>query len=260
MRNFCLKIAYDGTAYCGWQRQAASHGQTVQGALEEGLSRLLQEPIALHGAGRTDAGVHAYGQCASFTTANPMPLERIPASLNRLLPADIVVREAWEVPPDFHARFSAKGKTYRYTMVAGDADVFSWRYAYFHHQVLDYAAMQKGAALFCGNHAFQAFAANGKRKISSYERQIYRCRLERVPLNLPLFPQTPPQEAWQLEIYGEGFLYKMVRLIGGALFALGQGKLSHDDIARALAGDGRHLAPPLPPQGLLLWQVHYEIS
>lgn len=81
-----------------------------------------------------------------------------------------------------------------------------------------------------------------------------------MPLSQPLFPQKPPQEAWQLEIYGEGFLYKMVRLIGGALFALGQGKLGYDDIVRALAGDRRHLAPPLPPQGLLLLQVHYEIS
>jgi len=258
MRNIFLKIAYDGTRYIGWQRQPQWRGESIQGVLEQALKKVLYEEVSLLGAGRTDAGVHAYGQQAAFFTEKPIPIEQLPYAMKCLLPPDIVVLEAKEMPLDFHARFNAKGKCYRYTMICGKPDMFNWRYAYFHRKKLDYEAMAEGAKLFCGSHDFRAFTVNNRRVVENYVRQIDACTFSKIEkADNGLLPWDQARDAWVLEIRGEGFLYKMVRLITASLFALGQGKITLEQLKSALEGQKKTLAAPMPPQGLVLLEVYY---
>ncbi len=258
MRHIMMTVAYDGTNYIGWQRQEVGKGTSIQGALEQAAYRLLGEPVTVAGAGRTDAGVHAWGQRAAFHTEKNIPVAQIPYAFNCVLPKDIRVRQAAEVANDFHVRFDAKGKHYRYVFLQGAPDVFSWRQAYFLHRPVDFVLMQQGANLFCGEHNFQAFTVNSRREIASYRRTVSRCELQPFQHSNDMLPEIPPLQGFVLDIEGEGFLYKMVRLIAGSLLALGQGELSLEQLQQALCSGKDILAPPLPAQGLTLVEVTYE--
>lgn len=247
VRNVKLVVQYDGTAYAGFQRQKGQ--PTIQAELEKALSICCQEPIRVKGAGRTDAGVHARGQVVSFHTRGTIPRERIPFAMVGLLPRDIVVTEAEEVPIDFHARFSAKGKVYSYSFwLARFASPFWRRYTLHVPWALDRGAMEQAAAVLKGRHDFRAFRGEGGR-VRSTVRTVRRCGWEELP-GVP--------EVLRLTVEADGFLYHMVRVIAGTLLEVGRGRLPIEQVAAALESGDRTLAgPTLPPTGLCLEQVLY---
>ncbi len=176
-RNIRLLLEYDGTDYVGWQRQPSSHGMSVQEAVERALERLCKQPVRLIGAGRTDAGVHAAGQVANFHSSCSIPAERIPLALRGLLPDDIVVRRAEDVPADFHARYDAKGKTYRYLICPEQQPgAFSYRYAWWLSRCPDLVRMQAAAEKLVGFHDFMQFSARGS-SAQTFGRTVRSCRV-----------------------------------------------------------------------------------
>lgn len=245
MRYLKLTLAYDGTRYLGWQIQP--QGPTVQGVVEEKLSLLTKEEIKVVAAGRTDAGVHALGQVINFATRSNIPLEKWPLAANSVLPPDIAVLAAEEVDESFHARFSARAKTYVYLVLNTPVrDVF-WRYYAYHVPgELDLAAMQAAARLFEGTHDFYAFSAPG-RPVKDYRRTVFACRVE--PLG---------GGRLKVEVTADGFLYQMARRIVGTLLLVGKGKISPEAIPEIIASRDRRLAGgAAPPHGLFLKEVHY---
>ncbi|ACH37932.1 tRNA pseudouridines 38,39,40 synthase [Citrifermentans bemidjiense Bem] len=246
MRNIKLIIEYDGTAYCGWQVQP--NGRTVQEVLQEALAAMLGEKTPLHGSGRTDAGVHARGMVACFKTDKAMPLRAFREGLNCLLPGDIAVREACEVPLEFHPRFDAHAKHYRYTILLDDlrsplSRLTVWRLK----GKLDIQAMRAACAAFVGEHDFAAFRASNCAAKTTV-RRIYSMDLVQEGCLL------------HLDVKGSGFLKNMVRIITGTLIEVGQGKKSVEDVARLLQGGDRqqNSGMTVPPQGLCLMQVYYQ--
>lgn len=239
-----LTLEYDGTAYAGWQRQ--QNALAVQQVVEEALSRLTGEAVGVTGASRTDAGVHALGQVAHFDTLSPIPPEKFAFALNTMLPADVRVISSGPAAPDFHARFSARGKRYRYLMY--DATHASALYrGLCAHSIypLDVDRMDREAACMVGTHDFSAFAASGS-TVKDTVRTITRCQVVR----------REPFVA--LTVEGNGFLYNMVRILAGTLMGVGSGKLAPGAVARALeTGDRLALGPTAPPQGLTLMEVFY---
>jgi len=246
VRYLKITLAYEGTAYAGWQVQPGTHGPTVQGKVEEALASLTGERIRVSAAGRTDAGVHARGQVISFATRSRIPVERWPWALNSVLPEDIVAIEAAEVGPDFHARFSAKSKTYRYTIDNGlFPDVFQRKFAWHIRYPLDLKAMEKAALYLVGKHDFRSFAAAG-RPVKNFEREIK---------NVSWSKEGP---FIHFDITADGFLYNMVRIIVGTLVEVGLGRRRPEDMEIILAGRSRSLAgPTAPPHGLCLMKVDY---
>lgn len=239
-----LTLEYDGTAYAGWQRQ--QNALAVQQVVEEALSRLTGEAVGVTGASRTDAGVHALGQVAHFDTLSPIPPEKFAFALNTMLPADVRVISSGPAAPDFHARFSARGKRYRYLMY--DAPHASALYrGLCAHSIypLDVDRMDREAACMVGVHDFSAFAASGS-TVKDTVRTITRCQVvRREPFVV-------------LTVEGNGFLYNMVRILAGTLMGVGSGKLAPGAVARALeTGDRLALGPTAPPQGLTLMEVFY---
>lgn len=246
MRNIKLILAYDGTAYHGFQIQKGTGLRTVQEELEKALGTLTGEDIAVIGSGRTDAGVHAQGQVISFTCNSRIPAERFPLALNSLLPRDIVAWEACEVPPDFHARFSAKGKTYKYTIYNHRHLSPFWRYYAYHVPVsLDLPLMVQGSKHFLGTHDFRGFCAKDT-AVKDYVRTIFKCDVEKAG---PFLTVT---------VSGDGFLYNMIRIMVGTLLEIGLGKRAPEEIPFLLeAGERKLSGVTLPPQGLCLWSVQY---
>ena len=246
MRNIKALIEYDGTGFKGFQIQPLV--RTVQGELEKALQNLTQEKVKVIGAGRTDAGVHALGQVINFSTAAMIPVERFPLALNRYLPEDLRVLAAEEVAADFHARFTACWKTYRYLFRRGKTEKVFWRnYALVlpADRELNLRAMQKAARFLVGKHDFSAFCASGS-EVKNYERTIWHCGFRKW------------NTGWALEVTADGFLYHMIRNIFGPLQAVGEGKLIPEDIPQILASRQRSQAgPTAPPQGLYLVQVGY---
>ena len=244
MRNIKLIIEYDGTAYAGWQVQP--NGVTVQEVMEEALGRMLGERAALHASGRTDAGVHARGMVACFKTEKGLPLRAFREGLNTLLPSDIAVRDACEVPLGFHPRFDAVAKHYRYTMLVDPlrsplARHTAWRLK----GRPDVDAMRAACGLFVGEHDFAAFRGSNCAAKTTV-RRIYSMELVRDGRFL------------HLDIKGSGFLKNMVRIIAGTLIDVGQGRSSADDVARLLKGGARQESGmTVPPQGLCLMEVFY---
>lgn len=244
LRRFKLIVEYDGTDYCGWQRQI--NGPSVQQTLEEALSRLTGEQIAVTGSSRTDAGVHAVGLCAHFDSATRIPPEKLAFALNTMLPPDIRIRESGPAPEGFHARYSACGKVYRYRFFNSRHDCAIGRqYAAHVPLALDVEAMNREAQSLVGTHDFEAFAASGS-VVKSTVRTIYRVQV------------TQSGDDVTLLVLGDGFLYNMVRIIAGTLMEVGTGKREPGAIARAIdTHDRLALGQTAPAKGLTLMRVLY---
>ena len=244
--NYRLVLQYDGSRYDGWQRQGNTDN-TIQGKLEAILSRIAEAPVEVNGAGRTDAGVHALGQVASFRLSRPLPPAEVKAALNRYLPEDIAAVEVSTAGDRFHARLNAVGKTYRYSLRLGDTpDVFRRRYQLRVPEPLDLAAMEEAAALLTGQHDFRSFCSNRKFKKSTI-RTVDSIRFVREGDNLDLV------------YHGDGFLYHMVRILTGTLLEVGRGERAAGEMPAILAARDRTAAGfTAPPQGLTLMEVDYH--
>ncbi len=239
------RVAYDGTGFSGWQSQTDRNA--VQDHIERRLAELFQAEVRLHGSGRTDAGVHARGQVFHFDAAWRHGSERLLAALRGGLPSSIQVQTAEEVDAAFHARFSATGKIYHYSLQHGGwADPFAHAYTWSIPRPLDVAAMRAAAAVLAGRHDFRAFSAFGGEERENTVRTLAR---------LDLVEDGP---RLRIEAEAEGFLYKMVRSLAGALVYAGMGKLTPERIRELLAARERTAEiETAPPQGLCLMKVHY---
>jgi tRNA pseudouridine38-40 synthase len=249
--KFKLTIAYDGTGYEGWQVQKTGTG--VQEMVETALAKLFPSQPRLHGSSRTDTGVHALGMIAHFEVPAAefkMTARKLALALNAWLPEDIRILSAQRAPKEFHARFNAAGKQYRY---------FVWNHTAMNPLIrhttwqvprpLDLRAMRAAAPLFVGRHDFKSFAASRNYQMASTVRKLTRCGIKKNGQLLTFI------------IEGDGFLYKMCRGIVGTLVQVGQGKFPADEIRRMLAKKDRRVAGvTAPAQGLVLWKVYYRRS
>jgi tRNA pseudouridine38-40 synthase len=260
MRTLKLVIEYDGAGYCGWQRQrgsAAAGAPSVQATLERAVAEIAGEPVAVTGAGRTDAGVHALGQVASLATTSRIPAARFPAALNAHLPADVRVIAAEDVPEGFHARYSAVARTYRYEILnRPGASAVVRGLAYHVPEPLDAAAMRKAAAPLAGRHDFAAY-----RGVGSPTRTTI-CRVGE--LSIDVRPCGPPSAGGDpgvrvnIVITADRFLRHMVRIITGTLVRVGLGRLPVDAPEAFLSDpDNRRTGPTAPPHGLYLVRIDY---
>ena len=245
-RNIALKVAYDGTAYHGFQRQSPPV-VAVQNVLERKLAVIFGDTIEMAASGRTDAGVHAYGQVVNFFTNGSIPIDKVPMAANSLLPDDIVVKEAWEADFDFSARHSAKAKTYIYRIQQGATpNPLTARYAWYERRPLDMGLMQQALDMLKGEHDFSAFRAAGGAPMSPV-RTIYEAKVE-----------AKPGDLLEFTIYGNGFLYHMVRNIIGTVANVGLGRISLQRFAEIFASLDRHQASATAPAcGLYLYRVEY---
>jgi tRNA pseudouridine38-40 synthase len=246
MRQIKLVIEYDGTTLCGWQRQP--NGPTVQQHIEEALAKLLTHDVRITGASRTDAGVHASGQVATFHTERPIELHGIRRGLNSLLPDTIAVREVSEVALDFHPRFSATGKHYRYSIYRGADRSPRWRERAWHHPLaLDLAAMRAAAASLVGEHDFAAFRAVGCAAKTTVRR------IDGIDLI------EAPDDLLAIDVRGNAFLRNMVRIVVGTLAEVGRGYRESAQVAEILAGKDRGQAGmTAPAHGLELIEVRFD--
>ena len=243
-KRVLLTIEYDGSAYCGWQRQL--NGPSVQQKVEEALFKVTGERIGITGASRTDAGVHALGQRAHFDMESAIPADKLPFALNTKLPRDIRVTAGREVDEHFHARFDAAGKEYGYLIYNRRHPSALLRDLSAHVSVrLDESVMERACRHLPGTHDFAAFQAAGGTAKTTIRR------IDSVSVGRQ-------GDEIRLVIYGTAFLYNMVRIIAGTLIYVGQGRLPEDVFARAIeTGDRLQLGPTAPPQGLCLNRVDY---
>lgn len=249
MVNIKLTVAYDGTNYHGFQEQRGTGLATVQEMLEKSLAGILHYPVQVIGAGRTDAGVHALGQVVNFREEHwPIPAAKVPFALNSLLPGDIAVVEASLVPDSFHARFSAKAKTYRYTIYNHPIPAPHRRlYSYHVPWALDYPAMAEAARHLEGKHDFKAFQAQGT-PVKTTVRTIFKAEVNR----------DGPEITF--DFCGDGFLYNMVRIMTGTLLLAGKRKILPDQVADIIHSKNRTQAgTTVPPHGLCLMKVEYDL-
>jgi tRNA pseudouridine38-40 synthase len=243
-----LTIAYDGTNYQGWQVQKVGLG--VQELIEKAIASIFQEQVRVHGSSRTDTGVHARAMIAHFDLPRAnlkMPVLKIPLALNGNLPEDISIMDAQEVSHEFHARFSAKGKQYRYSVYNFHAHDPLLRGCAWHvPQKLDLDAMREATKHFIGKRDYAAFANNRNYEMETTVRTLRRCELRKQGRLLTFI------------VEGDGFLYKMCRGIVGTIIQVGQGRFSSSDIEKMLAARDRCLAGmTAPAHGLVLWKVFY---
>lgn len=249
-QRYKLVLAYDGTAFHGWQKQATLPNQaelrTVGGVVQDTLCRVLRQPILLVGASRTDAGVHARGQVAHFDAATPIPLARLRSAINSRLPADVEALSVEPVHDSFDAIRDAKNKRYRYRIFNTDRRPLEIRHCVWHcWHPLGLETMRRAAARLVGTHDFAGFAAAGHGRVTTV-RSVFRCEVTRHE------PEV------HIEVEGSGFLYNMVRIIAGTLVDVGRGRLAEGVIDAVLTSkDRRQAGPTLPPQGLcLMWVQH----
>jgi len=245
LKNIKLKIEYDGTNYAGWQRQ--KNAISIQEVLEDVLYRMTNQRTTLTAAGRTDSGVHAKGQTANFYTDSTIPADRFCYAFNALLPDDVRVVESCEVAHDFHSRFTAIGKWYRYSIVYHPHGIAIGRH-YYHHVPfsLDVEAMIIAAKHFEGTHDFCGFMSTGSR-IKNTVRNLDRISMEGQPPFL------------HVDLYGGGFLYNMVRIVVGTLIEVGAKRINPDDLTRIISSRDRNMAgPTAPAHGLCLMEVYYQ--
>lgn len=257
MRNIKFTIAYDGTDFSGWQSQPGQ--STVQGALTDVLEKLTQRRLMIVAAGRTDAGVHAAGQVANFKTQSLMSVEEFQHAFNSLLPPTVRVTGAEEVGPDFHSRWDALAKTYRYRIFRGQVvPPFLWRYVHHDPYDLNFGAMADAAHQFVGEHDFATFAASAGSEEDDRERlttrTIYDFELQRTQAA----DAHPSAEEWVCIVRGKSFLRYMVRKMVGTVVEVGRGKLAPGNIPELFAlRDRSKCGATMPPQGLCLESVEY---
>ncbi len=265
MRNIKLEIEYDGTNYCGWQIQSCTsyivYRISIQETLEKILSKILQEKIKVIGSGRTDAGVHALAQVANFKTDSSIALEKLQNGLNALLPEDISINKVEERSLDFHSRFSAKSKVYRYTILnLPSRSAILRNVVYFYPYSLDINLMRKQARYLLGKHDFRSFCAS-KSGVKDTIRTIKKISIRKIcyPLSLPCRQAGAIRyPLLVIDIEANGFLYNMVRNIVGTLIEIGRGKISQGSIKKILYSRDRTLAgPTAPARGLCLVEVKY---
>lgn len=251
MRNIKLTLAYDGAKFHGWQMQPGL--PTIQGALADAVQKITQERSAIHGASRTDTGVHALGQVASFKTRSTLSAQELQRALNALLPAEIRVMDAEEMGPDFHARWQAQGKTYHYRIFRGEVlPPFEYQRVLHYPYLLDEEAMLAAAKCFEGEHDFSSFAASSGSEETDKDRSPVRviCRSE--------LERHPEREEIVYIVAGKSFLRYMVRKIVGTLLDVGRGKLRAEDIPRLFEMKDRSASgPTAPPEGLYLVALKY---
>jgi tRNA pseudouridine38-40 synthase len=261
MRPLKLTLQYDGTNYVGWQRQA--NGVSVQQRVEEALQEVEGVPVTVTGAGRTDAGVHALGQVASFRLEHPIDVASLYRALNARLPEDIRVTGVEEAPADFHARFSARAKTYRYRIFNGpQISPFERHYAWHVPHALDCAAMAAAARILEGRHDFAAFQAAGG-DVRTTERTLFAVKLRKTagapgPFDAAAQAASASGELLVLDFCGDGFLRHMVRTVVGTLVEVGTGRRDVASVRELLtSGDRRLAGPTAPARGLFLVSVEY---
>ncbi len=246
MKNYKIIIQYDGTRYNGWQRQGNTKN-TIQGKIEDILEKMTGHSVEIYGSGRTDKGVHAKGQVANFKINTEMCDKEIQEYLNRYLPDDIAVTELTRADERFHARLSAKRKTYLYRIHNSSVqDVFGHRFMYTVEKSLDVAAMQTAAKKFLGQHDFAGFSSV-KRLKKSTVRTIYSVGVQRFGDDVAF------------AVTGDGFLYNMVRIMAGTLLEVGTGERDADTIDKVFKTKNREFAgKTLPGKGLTLLSVEYN--
>ena len=245
MQNYKLTIQYDGTRYNGWQRQGNTEN-TIQGKMNEIIGKYLGEEIDIAGSGRTDAGVHAYGQVANFKTAKFLDKDKFLMEINSYLPHDIRVMKVESVDERFHARLSAVSKTYEYVIDnAPVADVFKRKYSYRLEQPLDVEKMRKAAALLTGTHDYISFCGNKKFKKSSV-RTVTDIAIAETDGKI------------RIAFTGDGFLQNMVRIMAGTLIEVGLGKRDAESMKSIIEAKNREAAGMMAPaEGLFLKVVEY---
>ena len=253
-KNYLIKIAYDGSGFSGWQRQPDK--RTVQGVLEETLSFFTRQEIKLNGTSRTDAGVHAMGQCASFKGDFSIPTENLLKAVNASLSGgqarkftvgDVKILSIREVDPDFHARFDCKGKTYRYVIDNGEeADIFRRNYTGRVGEPLDVELMREAASYMTGTHDFKAFQSSGGEERETTVRTISGITVERQGTDVVI------------EVTGDGFLYNMVRIMTGTLMEAGLGKRTPESVKDVIHSlDRANAGPTAPASGLYLKEIYF---
>lgn len=244
MRTIFLSVEFDGTAYVGWQNQ--TNGLAVQEVVESALAQVLRQEVRIHSSGRTDAGVHARSMAVHFQTASNIPLQAFRDGANRFLPADVVIREVREMPQNFHARYSAKGKWYRYTIYHSEvrSPLFT-RTAWHQRGKLDLDLIRKAAGFLVGEHDFQAFRSSGCIAKTTV-REIFQVDV------------VADREFVYIDVRGSGFLRNMVRMLVGTLVEVGLGKRPATDLQKLLRGEeGVVCGPTAPAHGLCLQEVWY---
>jgi tRNA pseudouridine38-40 synthase len=237
-------VAYDGTAYAGWQIQPTE--PTVQAVIEAAWHEITREEIRVMAAGRTDAGVHALGQVVGLSTESTLSIADLHRAVNAVLPEDVAIVSVEEAPDDFHATHNAKRKTYRYQIHNGRApDVFNRRYVWHYPQPLDAATMHAAAQALIGKHDFASLESAGSERPDSI-RTLFALSVKREADRITI------------EVTGDGFLYNMVRAIVGTLVEVGKGRRDVAWVAEVLAScDRRRAGQTAPPQGLFLIRVEY---
>ncbi len=245
MRNIKLTIEYEGTAYLGWQRQP--QGMTIQEALEEALKQITGETTQVTGASRTDTGVHARGQVANFRTDSAIPVERFQSALNALLPLDIAIVAAEEVPEDFHARFSARSKLYHYTIWNQRVrPVLDRRFSWHVRWPVELAPLREASEYLIGEHDYAAFQSANAQS----ETTVRVIELADWELNAPRLT---------FAIEANGFLYNMVRALAGTLLDVGRGKMTPAEFRRVLeSGQRAQAGRTAPARGLCLMRIRYD--
>lgn len=245
MRNIKLEIEYDGSSFFGWQKQVRK--RTVQVEIEKILKIILKEEVEIFGAGRTDSGVHALKQVANFHSRSPISTEALKKTLNCMLPQDISIVSIGEEGPDFHARKSAKAKTYVYIVNNSDEPSALNRKREYHVvPVLDIGKMRASAECLIGTHDFKGFMSSGS-NIKNTQRTIFEIRIDKKEKGRIEFSFT-----------GNGFLYNMIRILVGTLIEVGAGTKDREIIREILQKKDRKLAGnTAPPQGLYLMEVGY---
>ncbi len=246
-RNIKIILEYDGTNYHGWQSQAGSGKATIQETLEHAIKDLTKETIVTYSSGRTDAGVHAFGHVANFSTSKIMPPEAWAPALNHFLPHDIRVLSSEEVPADFHARYSASGKTYKYVILNRHAPSALYRNRAWHiDHKLNLSAMRRGAEDLVGKHDFSAFRGAG-------------CGAKTAIRNITLLSVRKKGEVIEILIEADAFLMYMARNIVGSLVEVGLGRFKAEEMKQILASKDRTMAGrTAPPYGLYLVEVYYR--
>lgn len=247
MKKVAFELSYDGTRYAGFQRQP--NHITIQSELERALSGIAKEPITIYGSGRTDAGVHALGQVVHFSTNLNIPREKWPLAIKNFLPEDIIVRRAFEVSEDFHARFDAIGKWYRYQIDQGPVpNVFTRRYSYHYPYSFDIELVKQAIPILTGTHDYSAFCASGT-SVGDKVRTVYKIEV------------TVEGDLFKFDFHGSGFLYNMVRILTGTLLEVGNGKIPVEAIPQILTSKDRNQAGvTAPAHGLTLMKVDYPID